>query len=756
MKRLLALVSTAIFAIISYAQNTQYQMVVYTDNGLTTKYLVSKIDSVTYIPIEESNGDDIGQNNEDETTVTGNASNITTYSATITAWANILDNLSTDLKIGIIYSSTGTPSKSVGSQKEVSIDVLDNEAKYTVKLEGLAPDTKYYYRSFVYQSGIWFYGDVKEFTTLSQGVDLSCSGVSKLTCYSAKATGSIHIADATQFSTLTYGICYGISPEPTVNDNKIQATEKDLDGNFTCQLRALAGSTTYYYRAYAYVDNYLSYGPVSSFTTKDDDVVITGDIDQSTLTVKSSLKIGSGAYSSLQIGVCYGSSDSLTLGNYYVITNEVDDENNYEITISEKIPYGTFYYRAFVLIDNVAHYGVVKSCQGNSVATGDIDLETYSVVSNIAYKNNNSSNTIYGICYGTDSIPLMNSSNSTYKRTYFIDSNNCFTIELRNIPCGTVYYRAFVAFDDSTYYGEIKSFEGNSVITGDIDLTDYSIKSRVSIGHQFYSSAIKYGICYGKTENPTINDRIVWVGYIDGEGDVFTLYLDNITYGTTYYRAYITLNGITTYGEIKSFEKKLPNVNGVSYVDLGLSALWCTYNVGASKPEEAGNYYAWGETETKDSYTWDTYKHGSESALTKYCLSSDYGTVDDKTVLELSDDAAHTVLGGDWHIPTKDDYQELFDNCYCSETTIEGIPGYQFTSRIKGYQDKSIFIPKSGYKLSSYIYDQLGFHYWTSSLYNESTNGDSNGAWKTIKDNQQRKFFNMSRYYGLQIRAICK
>jgi len=346
-----------------------YQLKVRTDDGLITPFNVDRVDSV-YFEFVES--DDNG-NDEDETTVTGNATDITTYTAKITSWANILDNLSTDLKVGIIYTSNGTPNKSNGTQKTVSTSSLGSDAKYTISLTGLVPATTYYYRSFVYQSGIWFYGNVKSFTTKGQGVELVSGEVTKLTCYSAKISGAVSIDESTQYRTLAYGICYSTDSIPTANSTTLQASGKDQNGNFTCQLRALTGSTTYYYRSYAYVDNYLSYGPIRSFTTKDDDVVITGDIDTTTYTVKSTLKIGGGAYSTLVLGVCYGTGETPTVNDRTVTTNEVDDENNFELTLTS-IPYDKIYYRAYVLIDNVAHYGEIKFFEHTMLVGEAVDL----------------------------------------------------------------------------------------------------------------------------------------------------------------------------------------------------------------------------------------------------------------------------------------------------------------------------------------------------------------------------------------------
>ena len=336
-----------------------YQMKVRTIDGLITPFDVNRIDSVYF----ELVGSDDNGNEEDETTVTGNATDITTYTATITSWAYILDNLSSDLKVGIIYSSNGTPNKSNGNQITVSTSNIGDDAKYSITLTDLAPSTTYYYRSFVYQSGIWFYGNVKEFTTKGQGVELVSGEVSQLTCYSAKVSGAISIDETTQYRTITYGICYSTNAEPTVNDKKVEASSKDQDGSFTCQLRALSGSTTYNYRSYAYVDNYISYGPIRSFSTNDDDVVITGDIDTTTYTVKSTLKIDGEAYSTSELGVCYGTNETPTVNGRKVSTNEVDDENNFVLTLVT-ISSDTVYYRSYVIIDNVAHYGEIKSFIG--------------------------------------------------------------------------------------------------------------------------------------------------------------------------------------------------------------------------------------------------------------------------------------------------------------------------------------------------------------------------------------------------------
>ena len=160
--------------------------------------------------------------------------------------------------------------------------------------------------------------------------------------------------------------------------------------------------------------------------------------------------------------------------------------------------------------------------------------------------------------------------------------------------------------------------------------------------------------------------------------------------------------------------------NGYEYVDLGLSVKWATCNVGASKPEEYGDYFAWGETQPKYYYDWSTYKwcRGSYDTQTKYCTSSSYGSVDNKTQLELSDDAARANWGGSWRMPTDAELTELCEQCTWTWTTQNGVYGYKVTSMKSGYTNKSIFLPAAGYRNDSSLYSAGSFGlYWSSSLY---------------------------------------
>ena len=185
-------------------------------------------------------------------------------------------------------------------------------------------------------------------------------------------------------------------------------------------------------------------------------------------------------------------------------------------------------------------------------------------------------------------------------------------------------------------------------------------------------------------------------------------------------------------------------------VDLGLPSglKWASFNLGASKPEEYGDYYAWAETQTyysslefeiidearaiweitwKDDktagYSWGSYqycKYGNPTCLTKYSLSAEFsfwdgeGPPDGKKVLDLTDDAAHVNLGGNWRIPTDAEWTELLTNCTWAWTSQNGVDGYSVTAT----NGNGIFFPFAGYLGEDPWGVEVSYsgHYWSSSL----------------------------------------
>lgn len=190
--------------------------------------------------------------------------------------------------------------------------------------------------------------------------------------------------------------------------------------------------------------------------------------------------------------------------------------------------------------------------------------------------------------------------------------------------------------------------------------------------------------------------------------------------------------------------------NGHEYVDLGLCVKWATCNVGASKPEEYGDYFAWGETTSKTTYNYSWYKwcNGSYNTFTKYCTDSSDGTVDNNTVLDQEDDAAAVNWGGNWRMPTAHEMEELVDNCTWTLTTQNDVNGYQ----VKGPNGNSIFLPVAGLRTDSSI-DRAGSIgcYWSSLLRTDMTQS-AKGLYFS-SDEVTCGYF--GRINGLSVRPVC-
>ncbi len=186
-------------------------------------------------------------------------------------------------------------------------------------------------------------------------------------------------------------------------------------------------------------------------------------------------------------------------------------------------------------------------------------------------------------------------------------------------------------------------------------------------------------------------------------------------------------------------------------IDLGLSVKWAAHNVGASKPEEYGGYYAWGETAEKSNYDWSTYKwcNGSYDSMTKYCTNSSYGTVDNKTVLEPEDDVAHVKWGGSWRMPTRAEQDELRNSCTWQWTSVNGVNGYKVT----GPNGNSIFLPAAGYRNGTDVRLRGSYgNYWSSLLRSVY----SYGAYRLNFNDYTYDLNHPNRYYGLSVRPVCK
>ena len=319
---------------------------------------------------------------------------------------------------------------------------------------------------------------------------------------------------------------------------------------------------------------------------------------------------------------------------------------------------------------------------------------------------------------------------------------------------------SIVTVDDS---GKIKAIkEGKAIITakagGETAKCEVTVKKRIinvtsiTLNHSFMSLVKGEEKVLAATFYPynATNQTVIWSS---SNTSVATVSSSGVVTGIAPSTAIITATthdgGLTATCLVMVCDGK---VNGQYYVDLGLPSglKWATGNVGANSMEEYGDYFAWGEIspyyESQDplvwkdgksaGYIWASYKwcNGSYNTQTKYCTDSDYGTIDNKTVLVPDDDAAHANWGGSWRMPTAAEWTELQTACTWTWTTQNGVAGYL----VSGPNGNSIFLPAAGHQNNTGLkYSGSDGYYWSSSLSTDSPcnayfvqfNSGNDGGW---------------------------
>ena len=286
-----------------------------------------------------------------------------------------------------------------------------------------------------------------------------------------------------------------------------------------------------------------------------------------------------------------------------------------------------------------------------------------------------------------------------------------FDVTIDNLEAGVTYYYRY-EYDNG--YDKARGDKANFVTVGKpivvtnniVNVTKNSAVLSGSVTNNDVENKINVrGFCWSKNTNPTISGSHNNNGSSSGTGtSSFTYNLSYLESNTKYYvRTYARTDWGVVYGEVKSFvtkgeEPEVPNENGYEYVDLGLPSglKWATCNVGATKPEGYGNYYAWGETKTKVSYI-------SSNSL-------NYG----KQMNDISGNSKYDVAtanwGGNWRMPTKAELEELKNNCTWTYTIQNGAYGFKIKSKTNS---NSIFLPVGG----PIVDGCNGGTYWSSTPY---------------------------------------
>jgi hypothetical protein len=189
-------------------------------------------------------------------------------------------------------------------------------------------------------------------------------------------------------------------------------------------------------------------------------------------------------------------------------------------------------------------------------------------------------------------------------------------------------------------------------------------------------------------------------------------------------------------------------------VDLGLSVKWASFNLGASKPEEYGKYYAWAATtgyassESHD-FSWENTPYCTDAS--NYSSSSSWSKYNsDDAKLESADDAATVNLGGSWRMPTHAEWLDLYNECTWTWISQNGVNGYKVSSK---KNNNSIFLPAAGYRLGTSS-DHVGIfgNFWSSQVYSSGVNR----AWYMgFGSGGRDPDYDYSRCDGFSVRPVC-
>ncbi|MBR5444042.1 MAG: fibronectin type III domain-containing protein [Paludibacteraceae bacterium] len=610
--------------------------------------------------------------------------------------------------------------------QEVQMEKKDS--KYIANVDELQDNTTYYIRYSVlnrYSSATT--EEISQIKTLQPSVPtITLKSISDIWDTHAKAEIALEFDGGSQISEI--GICWNTQTAPVVENNKL--TTKDTV--VSLKIKDLQPNTRYFARAYAVNKVGVVYSDEHEFVTLDLPKVATEDItniEQTSAQLNGSL-IFNGNDTTIIKGFCWGEAENITINNNCIQSDTINDTFTYSLsTLKAETKY---YVRAYAKNKLGIVYGEEKSFITKSTT---IPIVATSSITNISYTsatlagkviNDGGASVIEcGVVYSTTPNPTLSD-----RKVASGTSTALFTCNITNLLANTTYYvRAYAMNRTGTSYGEQLSFT-----TKDYNLPTITTSLATSI--TYISAAVggtvisdgnasltEWGVVYSTTQNPTFANIKVTCATDMGIGS-FVCNITNLEENTTYYvRAYAKNCKGTAYGTEVSFttneQSSTPNYsteNGHEYVDLGLSVKWATCNIGATSPEEYGDYFAWGETTPKNSYDWTTYKfcNGSDTTLTKYNKNKNHGTIDsiNTNLLALGDDAAHTNWGGSWRMPRIDELEELEYNCIWKWTTQNGVHGYIVTSRSNG---NSIFLPAAG--INGDV--RVGSHgyYWSNSLY---------------------------------------
>ena len=740
---------------------------------------------------------------EQTSSVTVGTESLSAISVVLKGKANLGSTVASDLKVGFQYSK----SAGILPTNSTTVDAEDADANYnfTTGITELEPATTYYFRSFVRQNGQDTYGETKSFTMKDIASLLETNEASDVEATKATLNAKLDLTDV-QYKSLAYGFLWG-SSEAALNMD-FRCTEIK-DNAIAAILTSLSHKTQYWYKAYVELDSQTFYGVVKAFTT---DVVPVESVSLdnteytfhtigNTLMLKATVLPSEATDKSIEwssnkedIATVDQTGKITAKGNgkatITVTTKDQGKTASCEVTVAQWVTSISLNQTSLTLNegqtanlsvsaiapDNANDKSVTWSSSDESVATVDSDGKVTAVSKGTAAITATANDgggkqvtcavnvnrlvsiiqldkTTLTIFRGADDVTetitatvtpsSANNTTVTWKssNSSVADVSSSGVVAGKNRGTATI---TVTANDDSgvtaTCEVEVKQY-----VTS-ITLSKTSLSLLVGAEENISVTSVQPENANDKTYTWSSSDNAI--ATVDQNGKI-----------TAKARGEVVIKATPNDGSEVCAECGV--IITTKAVDLGLPSgvKWASFNVGASVPEEYGYFYAWGETETKSNYYWDSYKwcNGSSKSLTKYNSFSGWGTVYNKTVLDSEDDVAHVNLGGGWRMPTDADWTELRDNCSWTWTdnyNRTGIKGRIVTSNIEGYKDRSIFLPAAGWWDNAYYFDgsvdgvPCGY-YWSSTRCDSSDRAYGLGIEPDFV-----KRTTLPRYKGFSVRPV--
>ena len=599
-----------------------------------------------------------------------------------------------------------------------------------------------------------------------------------VSCRNALIAGKAKLPESTS-SDLTVGVLYSTSSGVLVGAaTMIQATQLDSAYNYIVTTDVLEPETEYFYRSYLSQNGEIIYGEVKSFKTLPVDSLIrtldVTDIQPKEAVFNAYLNLADCVYETVDYGFELtaegASTDTLRAVNlsdtaFSYMTDNLLKDQKYE-------------YTAFVNLDGRTYKSETKTFRTTPIeasVTAETQYVSYywaKISGTLSVESGGTFQKSAVLYYSNVHLSIKGLVATGTKVPLTLSPDGSFSVDLSSLSRNTYYYYVVVTYvDDVEFATRVQRFVTKeiqaslSVNSIGVDTHSAYITSRFALEDD--AAFTKWLKIYFSTEYSTLNKLKSYGNwaYLKYQADgTYRIDLNDLIANTTYNCVVVAkVDDKEFTSDVLSFHTGVDAV--AEAVDLGLSVMWATCNLGASKPEEYGGHYQWAGKEDVTDTSYDLcyencpYHSGSDysKGWTKYVVKSYLGIEDDKYWLDPEDDAAHYALGGKWRMPYKEEWEELEKNCkayWVYDYNGTGVVGLVLTSKKEGYTDKSIFLPAAGIRKGTEFQEVNGTgnmeigYYWSSTLSNS-------GYWAITGFVSGELIVHYNpRFYGLSIRPV--